>query len=269
MNILSKLNEITINNNDRIADTDRKYCENQFGLYAAAREALQQALDIIKPVYDKEKNSAKNTNSLYGSYLDDYDDIKYLDKRLEKIKGQFVSKIVNHFSRQYNVSLDTKVINEKYDLNLTHNDIISEIFEQLDGFSFEEKAVHELIQATKNTIYNFDKKVIIKKASLSITDYVWWDSWSWSGMRISWDSKLETFFQALSHFENGSVETLHSLKRMFEHLKEGSNKYDIFSKYEFDYKKIKSIKVFKNRKITVEFKDHALAQEFANTYLKK
>ncbi|MDO3655414.1 hypothetical protein [Bacillus subtilis] len=265
MNILSKLNEITINNNDRIAETDSKFCVNQYYQYVAAREALKQALDIIKSVYDKEKNP----NSNYGSYLDDYYDINYLEKRLEQIKRGFVSDIVNHFSRQYNVTLDKKVINEKYDLNLNHNDIIGEIFVQLDGFSFEEKAVHELIQATKNTIYNFDKKVTIKKASLSITDYVWWDSWTWSGLRISWDSKLGTFFQALSHFENGSVETLHSLKRMFEHLKEGSNKYDIFSKYEFDYKKIKSIKVFKNRKITVEFKDHALAQEFANTYLKK
>ncbi|WP_039076306.1 hypothetical protein [Bacillus sp. MSP13] len=263
MNILSKLNEITINNNDRIAETDSKFCVNQYYQYVAAREALQQALDIIKPVYDKEKNS------LYGSYLDNYYDINYLEKRLEEIKGQFVSKIVNHFSRRYNVSLDTNIIMEKYDLNLNHNDIMGEIFEQLDGFSFEEKAVHELIQATKNTIYNFDKKVTIKKASLSITDYVCWDSWTWSGLRISWDSKLGTFFQALSHFENGSVETLYSLNRMFEHLREGSNQYDIFSKYEFDYKKIKSIKVFKNRKITVEFKDHALAQEFANTYLKK
>ncbi|WP_395606296.1 hypothetical protein [Bacillus velezensis] len=268
MNILSKLNEITINNNDRIAETDSKFCVNQYYQYVAAREALQKALNIVKPAYEEEKKSVDN-NSLYRCYLNDYEDVKHIEKRLEEIKGQFVSKIVNHFSRRYNVSLDTHIIIEKYDLNLNHNDIIGEIFEQLDGFSFEEKAVHELIQATKNTIYNFDKKVTIKKASLSITDYVWWDSWTWSGLRIFGDSKLGTFFQALSHFENGSVETLYSLNRMFEHLREGSNQYDIFSKYEFDYKKIKSIKVFKNRKITVEFKDHALAQEFANTYLKK
>ncbi len=266
MNILSKLDEITINNNDRIAETDRKYCENQFELYVAAREALQQALDIIKPAYEKEKSSAKNTNSLYGSYLDDYNDIKHLERRLEQLKAHFVSQIVYHFSRQYNVSLDTMSIHEKYDLNLTHHNIIDEIFEQLDGFSFEEKAVHELIEASKNTIYDFDNKVTIKKSSLSINNYVWWDTW-WG---FSLKSGLTQLYKALSHFENGSTKTLDALNHMLEQLRQGDKHYDIFRKYEFEsYEKIKSIKVFKNKKITVEFKDHALAQEFANTYLKK
>ncbi|MCY9145961.1 hypothetical protein [Bacillus sp. T9C1] len=266
MNILSKLNEITINNNDRIAETDRKYCENQFELYVAAREALQQALDIIKPVYEKEKSSPNNTISLYGSYLDDYDDIKHLERRLEQIKKHFVSQIVYHFSRQYNVSLNTKIINEKYDLNLTHHHIIDEIFEQLDGFSFEERAVHELIEASKNTIYDFDNKVTIKKSSLSINNYVWWDTW-WG---YSLKSGLTQLYIALSHFENGSTKTLDALNKMLEQLRKGDRHFDIFSKYEFEsFEKIKSIKVFKNSKITIEFKNQTLAQEFANTYLKK
>ncbi|MCY9398072.1 hypothetical protein [Bacillus inaquosorum] len=259
MNILSKLNEITIDNNDRIAETDRKYCENQFELYVAAREALQQALNIIKPAYEKEK-----------SYLNEYRDIDPIEKRLKEIKEQFISNVVHHFSRQYKVTLDTADINKKYDLYLTHHDITAEIFEQLGGFNFEEKAVHELIEASKATIYNFNKYVSIKKASLSITDFVWWDTWGWDGYRLSWNSKKESsLFTALSHFENGSVKMLDSLFEMYKEIEKGSNHYDIFSKYELNLEKIKSVKVFKNSKITIEFNDHALAQEFANTYLKK
>ncbi|MGR0121675.1 hypothetical protein [Bacillus halotolerans] len=267
MNILSKLNEITINNTTRIAETDSKFCENQYQQYVAARETLQQALNLIKPAYEKEKELVDNC--LDRCYLNDYSDIKPIEKRLQQIKGGFVSNIVNHFSRQYNVSLDKKVINEKYDLNLTQHDVIAEIFEQLGGFNFEEKAVHELIEASKSTIYKFDK-VSIKKASLSITDFMWWDSWGWDGYRISWNSKKESsLFTALSHFENGSVKMLDSLFEMYKEIEKGSNHYDIFSKYELNLEKIKSVKVFKNGKITIEFNDHALAQEFANTYLKK
>ncbi|MGG0877585.1 hypothetical protein [Bacillus inaquosorum] len=258
MNILSKLDEITIDNNDRIAETDRKYCENQFELYVAAREALQQALNIIKPAYEKEKG-----------YLNDYRDIDPIEKRLKEIKEQFISNVVHHFSRQYKVTLDTEDINKKYDLYLTHNDIIAEIFEQLGGFNFEEKAVHELIVKTKSTIYNFDK-VSIKKASLSIANFISWDAWGWNGFSLSHGSKKEqSLFTALSHFENGSVKMLDSLFNIYKEMEKGSNLHDIFSKYDLGYEKIKSVKIFKNRKITIEFKNQTLAQEFANTYLKK
>ncbi|MEQ6001654.1 hypothetical protein U2I83_19455 [Bacillus amyloliquefaciens] len=255
MNILSKLNEVTINNTNRIAETDSKFCENQYEQYVAAREALQHVLNHI--------------NSVHGGYLDVYKDIKPVEKRIGEIKEQFVYEVVSHFSRQYKITLDTKVINKKYDLYLTHNDIIAEIFEQMGGFNFKEKAVHELIEASKAQIYNFDK-VSIKKASLSITDFVWWDSWDWDGLRISWNSKKESsLFTALSHFENGDVKMLDSLFNMYKEMEKGSKHYDIFNKYEFDCEKFKSIKIFKNGKITIEFKNQTLAQEFANTYLKK
>ncbi|MGG1338497.1 hypothetical protein ABE196_18915 [Bacillus subtilis] len=267
MNILSKLNEVTINNTNRIAETDIKFCENQYKQYVSAREALQQALNIIKPAYEEEKKSFNNPNSVYRCYLSNYDDIEPIKKRLGKIKEQFVYQVASHFSRQYKVTLDTEVINKKYDVYLTHHDIIAEIFEQLGGFNFKEKAVHELIEASKATIYNFDK-VSIKKASLSITNFVRWDSWD--GLRISWNSKKESsLFTALSHFENGDVKMLDSLFNMYKEMEKGSKHYDIFSKYEFDCEKFKSIKTFKNGKITIEFKNQTLAQEFANTYLKK
>ncbi|MFA1782433.1 hypothetical protein ACDX77_19350 [Bacillus velezensis] len=267
MNILSKLNEVTINNTNRIAETDSKFCENQYKQYVAAREALQQALNIIKPAYEEEKKSVDN--SLDYCYLNKYQDIAPIEKRLEEIKEDFISKVVRHFSRQYKVTLDTEVINKKYDLYLTHKDIIAEIFEQMGGFNFKEKAVHELIEASKATIYNFGK-VSIKKTSLSITDFVRWDSWGWDGLRISWDSKKESsLFTALSHFENGDVKMLDSLFDMYKGMEKGSKHYNIFSKYEFDCEKFKSIKIFKNGKITIEFKNQTLAQEFANTYLKK
>ncbi|MCY8738151.1 hypothetical protein P8881_19435 [Bacillus haynesii] len=263
MSLLDKINNVTVNNTNRISEIDRKYCENQYSQYSKAQEALGHAFSIIKKVYEQQINEEE-------SFLCKYDDIRHMEERISRIKRRFILNITSHFSRQYNVTLDSESIDEKYDSDLTHENIISEIFEQLGGYSFEEKAVTEIIEATRNTIYNFDKKVIIKKASLSIADYVRWDLWSFSGFRISWDSKLGTFFQALSHFENGSVETLYLLKSMIEHLKKGSNHYDIFSKYEFKvFNKIKSIKVFKNGKITIEFSSNEQANEFANTYLKK
>lgn len=264
MSILNKLHEITIDNTNRIFEKDSEFCVNQYYLYVPARDALQKALDIIKAEYEKEESSVNNTNSF--RYLDKYDDIKHLEKRLEQTKNNFIFQIVFHFSRKYNVSFNPNIIIEKYDINLTHNDIIGEIYEQLDGCSFEEKAVQELIETTKNTIYDFNNNVSIKKSSVSINNYVWW--YTWSGFCLK--SGLTDLYRALSHFENGSTKTLESLNQMLEQLRKGDREYDIFSKYEFDdFETIESIKVFKNSKITIQFKTHALAQEFANTYLRK
>ncbi|MED1738163.1 hypothetical protein P4U97_01260 [Bacillus swezeyi] len=263
MNLLNKINDVTINNTNRISETDKKYCENQFKQYSKAQDALWYALTRIKETYEQQQvNEGK-------SFLCKYDDIRPMEERISKVKRDFIRNITQHFSRQYSVTVDSESIDQKYNTYLTHDDVISEIFEQLGGCSFEEKAVSEIIEASKNTIYNFNERVTIKKSLLSITNYVSWNSF-WETYKLHWDSKLGTLFKALSHFENGSTETLYLLNQMLQHLESGAKEYDIFSKYEFEvFNKIKSIKVFKNSKINIEFYSNEQATEFANTYLKK
>ncbi|QAT68083.1 hypothetical protein EQZ20_24740 (plasmid) [Bacillus glycinifermentans] len=262
MSLLDKINNVTVNNTNRISEIDRKYCENQYSQYSKAQEALGYAFIMIKKVYEQQVNEGE-------SFLCKYDDIRPMEERILRIKRDFIRNITSHFSRQYNVTLDSDSIDEKYDTDLTHEEIIAEIFEQLGGYSFEEKAVTEIIQASQNSIYNFNERVTIKKASISITNYVSWDTW-YDDYRLHWNSKMEVLFKALSHFENGSIETLEILDLLINLLRKGSAHSDIFSKYEFEaFKKIKSIKVFKNRKINIEFYSNEQANEFANTYLKK
>ncbi|MCA1184655.1 hypothetical protein [Bacillus licheniformis] len=266
MSLLDKINNVTIDNNERISKADSDFCFRQYFEYFQAKNVNEEALKMITSVYERQKEN--DSDNLY-CYIDKYDDIRHFEKRLEQLREDFVYRIIRYFSDKYKVTLDAASIITKYGENLSGRDVLDEIFEQLGGYSFEEKAVTEIIQASQNSIYNFNERVTIKKASISITHFVSWDTW-WDDYRLGWNNeKLETLFKALSHFENGSTETLDLLNRMKQHLCEGEKEYNIFSKYEFKFQKIKSIRVYKNGKITIEFNSNEQANEFANTYLKK
>ncbi|MEK4448665.1 hypothetical protein N1I81_22785 [Bacillus sp. FSL M8-0052] len=261
MSLLNKIKNVTINNTHRISVADKEYCEHQYMQYLNAQNALDGAIALIKPVCEQQRRESR-------PFISKYKDLNHLEDRCLEVKKEFIYNITYYFSNKYNVTLNSNSIDQKYDKNLTYMDIVAEIFEQLGGYSFEEKAVSEIMEASRNTIYNFER-VTIKKASLTITHFVSWDTW-YGDYRLHWNNeKLETLFKALSHFENGSTETLDLLNQMKQQLNEGEKEYNIFSKYEFKFQKIKSMRVYKNGKITIEFNSNEQANEFANTYLKK
>lgn len=265
--ILDKFNDINIENDTRITEVDRKHCENQELMYKEAVHAMQQTLELFKGLF--EKNKSNNSDTEYRSgYIFKFEDINHIEDRIEKIKSCFISNIICYFEKAYNVTLKDPELKKKYDTSVTYNDIVDEVFEQLGGFNFEEKAINELITKCNDTIYSGDK-ITIKKNKLSIQDFVWWDSYSWVGHRIGYsEKKVNPLFAGLSHFETGSTETLAYYKSIHKELSEGEKTYDIFSKYELGYNKIQSIKFFKNGKIEIEFQSMQQAQQFKNIYLK-
>lgn len=197
------------------------------------------------------------------------DDVKQLEKRIEGFKKSFISNIVSHFRKQYNISLESGEIKDRYkDTNgITYNDIVNEVFEQLGGFNFKEKAVNEIKENIRKTIYR-DDKIKIAKGKLTINDFVRWESWD-SYCRIGWDDrKVNPLFMALSHFDTEQAEEMEFYyESVRNELEEGQRKYDIFRKYELGYNKVKSIRIYKNGKIEIEFQTNEQAQQFKNEYL--
>lgn len=269
MNLLNKFQAVTIQNDTRISEIDRKYCEKQERMYKEAITAMNNTLEIFKTIHKLHVEDKGESIHYHYEYIDHHEDIRHTEERSKKIKNNFISNIVGHFERVYNVTLEKSKIRDKYNISVTYQDIVNEIFEQLGGFNFEEKAVKELKDKCKETIYSLDK-VTIKKNKLTIIDFVWWDHYSWEGKKLGYsDSKVSPLFRGLSHFETGETETLFYYRSIYKELHEGERKYDIFSKYEIGYNLVNSIKVFKNGKIEIEFQTNEQAEQFKREYLTK
>lgn len=266
--LLSKFNSVTIQNDTRISELDRKYCENQEKMFKEAVTAMNNALELFKTIHKLHTEEKGKSEHYHYEYIDHHHDIRHTENRLKEIKNNFINNIISHFQRAYNVTLESGGIKIKYDINVTYDNIVDEIFNQLGGFNFEEKAVNELIAACKDTIYRNDK-ITIKKNKLTINDFVWWDStWTWDGLRIGYsDKKVSPLFKGLSHFETGSTETLFYFANIYSQLTKGSKHHDIFSKYEIGYNLVEAIKFFKNGKIEIVFQTNQQAEEFKRIYL--
>jgi hypothetical protein len=265
--LLNKFSSVKIENSSRISETDQAFCEKQEKMYREALAALQKTLEMFTEIYNSYTDYDKKN---YITYIDDHNDIWHIKDRIVKIKDSFISRIVNHFKQAYKVTLETGELYRKYkDIDVTYQNIVDEVFEQLGGFNFEEKAIQEIKNNCRDSIYN-DDKITIKKGKLIINDYIYWGHTWDNKKRLGYsDSKIMPLFKALSHFETESIETLFYYDQMYNALYEGEGKFDIFSNYEIGYNIVNTIKFFKNGKIEIEFQTQQQAEEFKKEYLTK
>jgi len=173
---------------------------------------------------------------------------------IKKIKENFVHKLCYYFNKKYNVSLDANKIYEKYkdielpyekrsnkdrtlNLNLIenvyldYNVILDEIFIQLGGFTFLEKAVDEIKQ----------------KAKLPLHYYSYRKSWNYEvkGKTIKFRNNINDIRPALYYYDG--------------------NETQIFNCY--SYNKIDNFKSYENGNTNIKFLNSSYALEFAKKYL--
>ncbi len=158
--------------------------------YDAALAAIKQQKALInKSCTEQDELIAQLPDKYFCSdYLGDTFSEDKMDEQSKKVHALFVSNIANWFARHYSVKLDRsevcdllipkgpnrwdlddmdldrKEIREKIDamsmeyqvkmdnLHLRYEDVLNWIFQQLDGFSFEEKALQEMKEQCKKSI---------------------------------------------------------------------------------------------------------------------
>lgn len=262
--LLNKFQSVTIQNDIRISEIDRAFCEKQEKMYKEAIQAMQQTLELFKNIY---ATYPENDNYDYYSkgYIDDYKDIKHIEDRMNDFKNNFINKVLRHFEKAYNVTLESAEIIKKYDLDITYNNIIDEIFEQLGGFNFNEKAIQEIKDRLKNSIRN--NNVSVNKNKVSINNFIYIDHFDkkWGRVRLSYGSKetINKLFNALSLFETGETENTFYYNSLLKKLEND----DPFYKHEIGYNSVQSIRPYQNGKIEIVFKTSEQAQQFKNEYL--
>lgn len=170
-----------------------------------------------------------------------------------------------------------KVVKEEYDqslrtLPLRYEQIVDEIFIQLGGFSFQERAMNEFLERTWNCCHNRysedEEKFEIKNDTLRLSGY--WisvDENKWMTHPVPEykpSEDMKTLLHALAYYEYGRMDEGH---RWFPEL----FKYDTKeNQFDLSYMgKLKSIKFFKNGRVDIKFRSAAYAQEFVEQYLRR
>jgi hypothetical protein len=270
--IFSKFDSITITNSNRIDEEDQAYCEKEQESYNRALDTLNQIRDVIKNTLDINITAERAWNQKGNNedYLNYYRFDK-IPKLYDDCKNNFIHNIIGHFTQKNNITIDSYTICEKYkEREVNYNILLDEIFVQLEGYNFEEKAIKEIKDKMKAQIklskrnwqdteetYNMsikDKKLIFD--NLIYAGKNWNNKYEFRG------DNLIPLLSALCHFNNGSKTIYYDLKELCSYSVEEW----AFTKHELDYTKFKSLKIYKNSKIEVEFTNNEYARQFALEY---
>ncbi len=171
MGLLDKFNAVEIKADNRISEADRKYCTTLQEAYDKAKEQLDDVYTILIRVGNEQRRIMGNDAERMPKFLEGCSSlVSQVDEDIMNRHFRFINAIVSYFEREYTVNLERSCICEhlipkkpdssywndaykqeyqKYrqdikNLSLSYVSVIDEIYAQLDGFSFEERAVNEL-----------------------------------------------------------------------------------------------------------------------------
>ena len=256
MSLLAKFNEVVVDNVSRLSANDREVCEKFQTDYD----------DFLR--FSKAHIEFHEANPIDNYFFTNNHAVKDIESAMKDRKGSFISNLVHHFHKTYNVTLDSRSIQEKYENvePLHYDSIVEEVFEQLGGQSFEEKAIRELKGKTVKAVYSRDE-LSLKGKKISIPNLVYCAGYS-SEYRLSYsDTDVKTVFKALSHYLYGAFDMKYPFNHFYKMLESYDYQKEKFEKYETGEDKVLSLKIFKNHKLDIEFESKEYAEQFARDYL--
>jgi len=251
--LLEKFNTIEVKNINRIDAEDQEFCELFNQIYSETLEAYKNTLNTLITLYNKQIVVVKNSYDLSVSIYGDFS-INGVLKDIHHIKQNFISKICYHFEHKYQVTINEDIIYKKYKdkeiewhrkenpdktlrldlieyVYLDYNMILDEIFIQMGGYSFWEKAVDEIKQKAKVELHYSD----------------WRKEWNYEikGKKIKFRFGIRDILPALYFYDNNETQVIDC----------------------FTYNKVNDYKSFENGNNDIIFIKPEYALEFAKKYL--
>lgn len=258
LDVLSKFDKVKIENVNRIDEEDKKFCEKHNKTYHKTLKSHQETLKNWINLYNdqiRELSYEMNGYTYTEEYIPFYGEFginKLIDDIL-KIKERFIGVITYYFKNKYNITIDnSKIFNkykDKYEHNkrsnpdktlkleiieyvyLDYNIILDEIFAQLNGFNFLEKAIDE----------------VKKKARMPLRWYEYRKYWNYEvkGKTIKFRTDIDNIKPALYFYDNNETQLID----YYTH-----NKVDDYTSYD-------------NGNTNIKFYNALYALEFATKYL--
>lgn len=294
MNMLEKFAKVEINLADKISPMDKDVCEALQAAYDKALIALKVQEELIDKSIAEQFDSTQHLpdKSILSNYLGSTFDADSVKEQNRKVHGLFISNMLAWFTKQYAVELDRSAArdellpkkpdyyqdyydkekraqfdammasynNEMDNFHINYAAILDWIFQQLDGFSFEEKALQEMKAQCKEAShgYNGSPNFELKKAVLSFEYGCLRSDW-----RDSWEIRqnMKTIIRGLIAYDTGILnEVPYNYAYLFS--------YDIEQQLiTLDDTKVSSVKLFKNGRVDVRFQSETYAREFVENFL--
>lgn len=291
MSLLDKFSAVEIKADSRISEEDRDFCQKHQKVYLEAREGLLFLKKKWKDLYDSQMAVMESISE------SEYTRERYirieglstsnLSSKIELLPELFITSLVTYFNDKYHVSVSCDEVkkallpespkhdweksrSKEYhkmmrDFTLSYEDVIEQIFVQLGGRTFEQRALDELKEKCHSFAWNtYHNRVEyeIKNDTIQFIGYAChYDAWL---SRCVWkfNDGMKSVLRALAHFETRQLDYL---PKDIAFLVSYEDKCS--SSYEFDYEKLKRIRMFKNHRVDVKFASKELAHQFAEQYL--
>lgn len=300
MSLLDKFNSIEVKADTRISERDREFCMAYHEAYVKGRAALKSLRQLVEEYLNDQQSIISRVvpkDEMYDRsfFLGDSVHVHDITSCLRNAHHVLISALVSYFERTYKVSLEASEIEEvllpkepdRYasynsaeykeyyeaveSTELKYEDILDQIFIQLDGFSFQEKALNELKQKAHDAAWNRyygNKCYEQKKAVISFAHYAcsfdsWYEEYYHGEHEIQLTDGMKNVIRALAYFECGTADNIPwTLNTLLGYQWRTYN-----TEMQLGLEKLKSIKCFKNGRVDVRFTSEAFAREFAEMFL--
>ena len=285
MDLLEKFDSVFVQNDTRISESDRQYCEAHQKAYESAKTMLLELECFWEDMLAAQKGFLKETGNPSNLYLTYRGDISLsgtnIHKQIRSLHSTLIEYIVRHFNSAYHVTISEYDVErallpeepergwrsrkeeewEKYEealdnLTLNYADIVDQIFAQMDGRGLWEQAIHELKEHCHDgawNSYNEKPRFERKKAVIQFSN-----SADHSGDLVH---SMKNVIRGLAHYETGLIGIIpKDFSPLFD--------YHQHESYEFsDCKKAQRIRIFHNGRVDIRFCSEEFAQNFINEYL--
>ena len=290
MGLLDKLEQVEIKADSRLPEDDLMFCETQQQAYDESRRALREIRQQWKKALQAQKDllgtSSDGSLPYFGSnYRFGITDI---NRELEKLHSKFISELTGHFNTKYRMTISVGAIQEhliptepdpyKCDkdtsneyhrtlraLALHYEDVVDQMFIQLDGLSFVERAFQELRTKCHKAAYwsNSNAGYDRKGDTLRFGGYFCSCDERWGREEWRLAERMQDIFTAVAHYETN---TFGRFPAGFSELLGYSDVSTSLLQFS-TCRKLVHLRMFKNGRVDLKFKTAALAKEFAETYL--
>lgn len=294
MNLVEKINQVKIKADTRISGADRAFCERQQRAYDAAREALRE-LDFTWTDCISQQKMILDGEQAYTYYLGNDRNLKATCFRdeLERLHEHFINRLTSYFAHTYSVDLSAQSITERLlpsnnskgiferekaeeaeaayhkamrELALRYTDVLDQIFIQLGGRSFQEKAFWELQQRCCSAVWNTYKnepQYVQQKDIIHFYCHFCSCDADWTPPRWSMTDRAKSVLGGVVHFETGSYTMVPAVLSDFFSYRDVRQACTAFH----GYSKLRQIRLFKNGRMDIRFASSALAEQFIDIYL--
>lgn len=295
MNLLEKLEKVTISEDERISKADKEVCEKHQKAYFEAKIALEETIFAWNEIEERQKGLLADLSEYESAYrryirISDFS-VKDIENKIKDLPSLFINSIISYFSSTYNVSISEHEIknvllphkssdsvwdpqhkaekeyqSKLMNIKINYQDVLEQIFIQLGGRTFTEKAIFELKQKCHSAAwdgYRGTPEYELKNNTIRFTFYACSHD-DWLG-RDRWKicDEMKHILKGIAHFETG---ILKSYPSTISYLLGYDDKNQATIEFS-DCKKVEQLKMFKNHRVDVKFCDKETAELFISEYL--